>query len=487
MKSMTNPYLPSDVCIPDGEPKVFDGRVYVYGSHDLPGTHFPCQGDYQCWSAPLNDLTVWKNEGIIYRRKQDPYIRQYLKRKVRLPFHQYLFAPDVVKVGNHWYLYYGVGMSGSGIGVAVANTPTGPFEYLGRVRYPAAAIPNNWIDKQDGIDDGDRALGDGQPMFTMPFGIPRYHLAHYVYDPAILYDNGHLFLYYGYEHCYVTELDLTDMRTVKETSAYSGYVSPDLVPSSKQAAGWQMKNGASIRKFGQYYYLTYYASRGDANALCYAMATQATGPFRYKGVLISLGDSAFHAPTAYQGNTHGGMFEAHGHFFQNYHRQSGSRFSDRQACMVELKMNEKGEFQPAHFTSQVQTEGGLPWDRCYSANTACVLVNQQGHCKKGKSPYFTYEGSHQVITNLRDGSLVGFKYFDFTGAPAEQKLILHFSGRHQGSVEVLIDNQEKAKGKVTAASEFCGRVNIPQGVHALYFRFTGLRNSSFVSFEFKPI
>ena len=29
-----NPYLPSWEYVPDGEPHVFDGRVYVYGSHD---------------------------------------------------------------------------------------------------------------------------------------------------------------------------------------------------------------------------------------------------------------------------------------------------------------------------------------------------------------------------------------------------------------------------------------------------------------------
>lgn len=32
-----NPYLPLTAYIPDGEPRVFDGRLYVYGSHDLAG------------------------------------------------------------------------------------------------------------------------------------------------------------------------------------------------------------------------------------------------------------------------------------------------------------------------------------------------------------------------------------------------------------------------------------------------------------------
>ena len=33
-KQIYNPYLPLDEYVPDAEPHVFDGRVYVYGSHD---------------------------------------------------------------------------------------------------------------------------------------------------------------------------------------------------------------------------------------------------------------------------------------------------------------------------------------------------------------------------------------------------------------------------------------------------------------------
>ena len=34
-KQAFNPYLPSWEYIPDGEPYVFDGRIYIYGSHDF--------------------------------------------------------------------------------------------------------------------------------------------------------------------------------------------------------------------------------------------------------------------------------------------------------------------------------------------------------------------------------------------------------------------------------------------------------------------
>ena len=35
---MANPYLPSWEYIPDGEPRVFGDRIYIYGSHDTAGS-----------------------------------------------------------------------------------------------------------------------------------------------------------------------------------------------------------------------------------------------------------------------------------------------------------------------------------------------------------------------------------------------------------------------------------------------------------------
>src|SRR5690606_13168764 len=67
-----NPYLPSWEYIPDGEPYVFDGRVYVYGSHDRFNGHAFCLNDYVCWSAPVDDLGDWRYEGVIYRKTDDP-------------------------------------------------------------------------------------------------------------------------------------------------------------------------------------------------------------------------------------------------------------------------------------------------------------------------------------------------------------------------------------------------------------------------------
>ena len=45
-KEVFNPYLPSWEYVPDGEPRVFGGRVYLYGSHDRFGGPLFCMNDY---------------------------------------------------------------------------------------------------------------------------------------------------------------------------------------------------------------------------------------------------------------------------------------------------------------------------------------------------------------------------------------------------------------------------------------------------------
>lgn len=86
-----NPYLPLCEYVPDSEPYVFDGRVYIYGSHDEAGGTMYCPGDYVSWSAPVEDLSDWRYEGVSYRRTQDP---SNAEGKLQL------WAPDVVK-GEH--------------------------------------------------------------------------------------------------------------------------------------------------------------------------------------------------------------------------------------------------------------------------------------------------------------------------------------------------------------------------------------------------
>ena len=70
---MSNPFLPLNKYIPDGEAHVFGNRVYLYGSHDAPNATRFCIDDYVVYSADVNDLSNWKYHGKSYLKSQDPH------------------------------------------------------------------------------------------------------------------------------------------------------------------------------------------------------------------------------------------------------------------------------------------------------------------------------------------------------------------------------------------------------------------------------
>lgn len=73
---VTNPYLPLYEYVPDGEPRVFGDRLYIFGSHDRFKGEFYCVNDYVCWSTPVNDLSQWRFDGYIYHKEEDPYVQK---------------------------------------------------------------------------------------------------------------------------------------------------------------------------------------------------------------------------------------------------------------------------------------------------------------------------------------------------------------------------------------------------------------------------
>lgn len=152
-RQAVNPYLPSWEYIPDGEPHVFNGRVYVYGSHDRFNAPIFCVNDYVCWSAPVEDLSDWRYEGVIYRKKQDP--------KNPLGYHL-LFAPDVCQgPDGRYYLYYAFDFLGI-MGVAVCDTPAGEYEFLGHIHYADGTLWGRRRGDQLPFDPGVLADDDGR-------------------------------------------------------------------------------------------------------------------------------------------------------------------------------------------------------------------------------------------------------------------------------------------------------------------------------------
>lgn len=406
-----NPYLPENEYVPDGEPHVFGDRVYVYGSHDRFGAGMFCVNDYVCWSAPVSDLTDWRLEGTIYRKRQDP--------ANPLGLHL-LFAPDVCQgADGHYYLYYAFDFLGQ-IGVAVCDEPAGSYEFLGHVSWP------------DGKPYG-RAAGDGFP-----------------FDPAVLVDDdGRVYLYSGfynrmpalltgfhscaYDGGYMVKLDPADMLTIK---GKQHLLFPKEGPGS--FSGHEFFEASSIRKYDGVYVFSY-SSRLN-HELCYATSDRPDGDFSYGGTLVSIGDVGLpghpdeaHA-TNYLGNTHGGMLrlpEDKGgwRYYTFYHRQTDRTSYSRQACAERLEGTPQTGFAQAEVTSCGLNDGPLEGRGSYQARIACNLWSGSGvgrvdapfhRLRLSSHPCFTQEGrdndpnARQFISNMRDGAVAGYKYFDLS-------------------------------------------------------------------------
>jgi hypothetical protein len=502
VRRSVNPLLPSNEFIPDGEPRVFGARVYLYGSHDL-AVGGMCAGDYVTWSAPLDDIADWRFEGVIYRADQDPYIAAR-RAAGKNGFADRLFAPDVLDIDGRYYLYYGVGLSATGFGVAVSDAPTGPFEYVGRVRYPDSAKPAGWKDTADGIDDGDFAFGGGRsPLRRLGFG-----LGGYPYDPAILQHDGRLFLYFGLLNCSVIELDPADKRTLIRNPETRRWVTPILRASpidalSAMRSGRRretvMLNGPSIREIDGSFVLSYWAMGGQGfSGMYHAVADSPVGPFKPAGPLVALGNAwkdGQVGATDRVGNTHGGMFRVGDTWYQIYHRQTAN---GRQACGTALTRRSDAGFEQADYASVGLDPRPLDAFGRWPANIACHLTGRSGRIRQTGRPSLVLrehpEGTEdhdsgrstlQVVSGTRAGAVAGYKYLDFGPAPGASIVFdIEIDPRSSGTLDVLLDNPAgSAVATVTIPTDMMGKgwahVSAPapgiSGVHALFLRFNPAR------------
>ncbi|HIU04724.1 MAG TPA: family 43 glycosylhydrolase [Candidatus Coprousia avicola] len=409
-----NPYLPFWEYVPDGEPHVFGDRLYVYGSHDRRDGASYCQEDYVVWSAPVNDLSQWRCEGVSYHRTDDP--------RHAATGGADLMAPDVAQgPDGRYYLYYCDDMTA--IGVAVSDVPEGPFAYLDIVRTA-----------------GGEPLADGSP-----------------FDPGVLVDEGRVWLYWGFDPskflgeeavdrsgAFVVELE-ADMHTCKGSPVK---IAPGYVESKGTSfEGHAFFEASSPRRIGDRYYFVYSSELG--HELCYATAPAPTGPFAFGGTIVSIADVGYRGNTveqAYPANTHGGLVCVGGQWYVFYHRHTHKRQYSRQGCAERIEIERDGSIPQVEMTSCGLNGGPLPTGAVYPAHIACGIRGPEGvvhisthRHRRPSDPYLVQEGDREtgsmVAANLQDGAELTFKYFAFTGA--ERACAITARGSFEGTVEVL--------------------------------------------------
>ncbi len=461
-KQAVNPYLPSWEYIPDGEPYVFDGRVYIYGSHDFYNGYVFCMGDYVCWSAPVDDLADWRFEGVIYPKTADP-----LNRDGKMC----LYAPDVtVGPDGRYYLYYVLDKV-SVVSVAVCDTPAGNYEFYG------------YVHDKDGVRLGERE--NDEPQF----------------DPGVLTEGDRTYLYTGF----------CGRGDMSRTGAFVTVVGPDMltiveepvrvVPGCEYSegtvfAGHAFFEASSIRKIGDVYYFIY--SSEVMHELCYATSASPTGGFIYQGVLVSNCDMHIDTykpagmPAAYGANNHGSIVQIGEEWYVFYHRHTNGTWYSRQGCAERLQIGADGAISQAEITSCGLNGSPLCGEGEYPAYLACHLFTEKPSVYVGGETYPKVmqdgrDGDEETgyVGNIQNTATVGFKYFDMKDV---KKIRITTRGYADGVMEV----RTKWDGDVLAElpivytnvwETYETDIAMPDGVQSLYLTFRGEGNASLKSFE----
>ena len=460
-KQAFNPYLPSWEYIPDGEPYVFGDRVYVYGSHDFWNGYVFCMGDYVCWSAPVDDLGNWRYEGVIYPRSADPMNKDG---------HMCLYAPDVtVGPDGRYYLYYVLDKVGV-MSVAVCDEPAGKYEFYGYVHYP------------DGTRLGERE-GD-EPQF----------------DPGVITEGCKTYMYSGF--CPEGDKSRTGSKVVTlDKDMLTVITEPELiVPGICYSKGTQYEGHAffeasSIRKVNGKYYFIY--SSEVMHELCYAVSDSPLREFKYGGVLVSNTDLHIDTykpadmPTNRGANNHGSIIEINGEWYIFYHRHTNGTWFSRQGCAEKLTLNEDGSFDQAEITSCGLNGGPLEGRGEYPAYIACNLFGKKPELYIGdlNAPRIVQDGKDGdkeigYISNIKEGTNIGFKYFDCKGIT---KVSITTRGYCGGAfaVKTAWDGEELGEIEVENSNvwkKYTADIRVPDGVNAIWFTFKGTGNPSLGSF-----
>ena len=272
-----NPMLPGFKADPDV--LIANGKYYIYPT-TLGGTN-----DFHAYSS--TDLTNWVDEGVIFDLGPDCSWAENAG-----------WAPTMEFRNGKYYFYY---TAETKIGVAVGNSPTGPF-----------------TDKGSPLIKSDPFTND-------------------IIDPDVFVDsNGKAYIYYGGSNgskMVYRELN-TDMVSLK-TSAVN------ITPPNYTEAPLLVKRNSI-------YYMMYSNGAWNSNNynVQYATSSSPTGPWTYKGQVLSSGG-------AYNGPGHHGVLKIPGcdEYYIIYHRYDNGS-SGRKVAIDRMYFRADGSIARVKMTDQ---------------------------------------------------------------------------------------------------------------------------------------
>ena len=473
-----NPYLPLWEHTPDGEPRVFEDpdnpgkyRAYIITSHDVFARGY-CGPDIRIWSAPVEDLTAWRDEGAAFTYEIGGQWDT-------------MYAPDVAEIvgkdGKKTYYLYPNDQTGGRNGlVAVSDRPAGPYKAINTLPDdPSKLQPGSLI----GFDPGvfvEYVTDENDPDYETGF---------------------RAYAFYGFQGSSAIQLDQNTMYTLRPDTEVSYPFIPARAafmprpPRPGQQArptpppmeykhlfpGEDPKvfaffEASSIRQVGNKYVVVYSGYSGEEyglpmsnSTLRYAYADHPLGPYKSGGVIVDarsicLNEDGSALQTRYSGhNTHGSLLEINGLWYIFYHRAPRGNMNSRQAMVepVKVEWDEASvadggkvtitgfdpyapdqkwtvkalngmEYTGAEVTSQGFHFYGLDPYAYYSAGYACYLSNEAS-----QQDCYDIWDNNMPITDVAPGDVIGYKYFGFGGLGKDQFGLKAFDGTVKGNNTVF--------------------------------------------------
>lgn len=467
--SAQNPYLPLWEHLPDGEPRVFEDpdnpgklRAYIIGSHDTSYDKY-CGLDIRMWSAPVEDLSQWRDEG--------PLFSHYVNGQWDI-----MYAPDLVETVDketgkktYWLYPHSRGWRRTAM-VCKGDRPNGPFTPVNLNADGTACVEGSKIDFDPSV-------------FVEPITNKK--------DKD--FKKGYrAYVFYGFQHSTAFELDPDNMWAVRPGTEIHDYFIPashrygevrdpegTQYPSlykGQKPGDFNFFEASSIRQVGNKYVMVFsghsgpdYGIGSSNSTLRYAYGDSPLGPWRSGGVLVDSrgveinADGSALTTTNAAHNTHGSLQQINGQWYVFYHRPPRGFGNARQAMVAPVKIvwdkksvaqggqvritgydpytpnnewtakaSNGNEYTGAEVTSEGFQIFGLNPYSYYSAGIACYMSDQNW-----------MQDNHDMWKNemelqgIKNGGIIGFKYFGFGGLAQNTKGCNAFAGTKAGDGTTL--------------------------------------------------
>ena len=283
----------------DPTARVFNGKVYLYPSHDIVPPQgarqdWFCMEDYHVFSS--ENLTDWTDHGVIVTQNKVPWVR---------PDSYSMWAPDCVEKNGKYYFYFpSAPQAGGGfaVGVAIADSPEGPF-----VPEPEPIKGINGI------------------------------------DPCVLQaSDGNAYIFWGNGRCAKLKPNMKELAddNPKETVKWGEREFEMTGVNCLKDLPNRQAEGPFAFEYNGNYYLTYPYVRENTEVIGYAMSKNPMGPYEYKGIIM-----AEHANGCWTNHHSIVNYKGQWYFFYHHNDFSPSDDKRRSVCIEKLTFNADGTIQ----------------------------------------------------------------------------------------------------------------------------------------------